>query len=183
MNQKQIAFSNVSDEFKDYWKASNRKIHGGVYSKGKRKTARPFSSKKPMHAVVKSSRARGNLSLWNHKRVVKDIVYKYAHLCKISIYKYSNNGNHLHILLRAKDKKLFKKFMRATMGLIARAILKAKKGEAKGRFWDSLAFTRIAEWGKSYTTVRNYVLQNILEAAGVVSFKPRNYTLNHINST
>jgi REP element-mobilizing transposase RayT len=114
---------------------------------------------------------------------VKGLVDKYAAVCGITIYKYSNNGNHLHLLLRARDQKLFKKFMRTTMGLIARKVLEAKKGQAKGKFWDALAFTRVAEWGRAYRTVQNYVLKNILEAAGVVSYRPRKKSRIMIHSS
>ncbi len=176
MKNKQRTFAHVSDEFKDYWKESNRKVHGGDHARGLRKTKRPFHSKKPMHLVLRSSRAVGHFSMGSigNKKWVKATIEKYAALCEVTIYKYSNNGNHLHLAIRAKDHELFKKFLRTITGLIARYVMKAKKGTpAKGKFWDGLAFTRIAEWGKAYKTLKGYVIQNLLEAAGVIPYQPR----------
>jgi hypothetical protein len=36
---KQFTFGSYVDEFKDYWKESNRRVHGGEHAIGKRKTA------------------------------------------------------------------------------------------------------------------------------------------------
>lgn len=180
MKARQTSFAAVSNEFKDYWKNSGRKVHGGVYAQGKRKTARPFSSKKPLHLVLRASRAKGNLSLWNHKAKVNHIINKFSRANRVKIYEFSNNGNHLHLVVKAKDRQGFQKFLRTTSGLIARAAMNAKKAQAKGKFWDSLAFTRLSEWGKAYKTVQSYVLQNILEAAGAVTYKPRR--LGHMPS-
>lgn len=171
----QTDFGRYSDEFKDYWKQSGRKIHGGTYAKGKRKTSRPFDSRKPMHVVMRSSKAIGTQSFRNFENqpLVDKIIRTYAMKFGVQIYKFSINGNHLHILIRAKRKEHFKSFLRTTAGLIARKITGAKKGVSKGKFWDTLTFTRIAEWGKAFENLRRYVVQNILEAAGVIPYQPR----------
>jgi REP element-mobilizing transposase RayT len=173
--KRQQTFASSSGEFKDYWLATGRKVHGGDYANGLRKTKRPFSSKKPMHLVLKSLKAKGSLSMWarSNSNYIYKLIYKHAEACEVKLYKYSNNGNHLHLAIRAKDHKLFKKFLRTIAGLIARHVLKAEKGRAKGKFWDALAFTRIAEWGKSFQTLKRYILQNVLEAAGVIPYQSR----------
>ncbi len=175
MKSKQQSFAIVSDEFKDYWKDTGRRVHGGEYAKKKRKTARPFDSTKPMHLILRSSIAEERLSMrWQTNRDrVESIVYKYAKKFHVRIYRFSNNGNHLHIALKAQDKTNFQKYLRTITGLIARFILKAEKGKEKGKFWDTLAFTRIADWGKSFTHLSNYIWQNLREAAGLVPYKPR----------
>ena len=174
---RQLSFARISNEFGDYWKESNRRVHGGVYSQNKRKTARPFSAKKPMHLVVRSSKAKGSLSMWRFKSSIRRIVVRYAEVCDIKIYKYSNNGNHLHLVIKADDRAGFQKFLRTTLGLIAREVTRARKADAKGRYWDALAFTRVADWGRAYDTLRKYVELNILEAAGVVPYQPKKYRL------
>lgn len=173
IQKNQLGFAAVSDDFRNYWKLSGRKVHGGSLASGKRKTARPFSNKKPLHLVLKSSRARGSLSMWKHKAEIEKIIRRFADEDGIKVYNFSNNGNHLHLLLRARDHARFKRFLRAVSGVIARLVLGAKKGAAKGRFWDALAFTRIADWGKAFSHLQKYVVQNILEAAGIISYKPR----------
>jgi REP element-mobilizing transposase RayT len=183
--QTQRHFGSISSEFHDYWKESGRKVHGGVYAQGKRKTQRPFDSRKPVHLVLRSSRAKGELSMLriNRQIKIKRLIEKYARRWNISLYKYSNNGNHLHILLRAKDRGGFQRFLRTVTGVVARLVLKAKRGARQGQFWDTLAFTRIADWGQSFKNAKAYVLQNILEAAGVVPYKNRKYKLVNLNST
>jgi REP element-mobilizing transposase RayT len=175
MTTRQQTFAGASDEFDNYWKETSRRVHGGEYAKGKRKTARPFDTKKPVHLVLRASSAKGTLSLLSPRNQipVKQIIHKFARRWGVTIYKYSNNGNHLHLALRAKNRWEFQKFLKTITGLIARYVLRAKKGKAKGKFWDNLAFTRVAEWGKAYKTLEDYVLQNILEAAGAIPYKPR----------
>ncbi|MDZ4678581.1 MAG: transposase [Oligoflexia bacterium] len=176
-------FGNVSDEFNNYWKESGRKVHGGAYAHGKRKTIRPFDSKKPLHLVLRSSRAKGETSMSKKQIKIKQIIDLYAKKWGITLYKYSNNGNHLHILLRAKHKSDFQVFLRTISGVIARLMLNAKKGQSQGSFWDTLAFTRIGDWGKAFKNLSGYVVQNILEAAGIIAYQSRKYKLVPINST
>lgn len=189
IKNRQQTFALASDEFKDYWKKTDRRVHGGENAKNLRKTERPFNSTKPIHLILKSTRAVGKLSMWNrsNKLPIMALVYRHAELCDVKIYKYSNNGNHLHLAIKARDKKLFQKFLRVITGLIARHVLKAERGaereveanadggQVRGerKFWDALAFTRIADWGKSFDKLSTYVWQNILEAAGVIRYQPR----------
>ncbi|MBX9767592.1 MAG: transposase [Bdellovibrionales bacterium] len=139
-----------------------------------------------MHLVLKSERATGALSMWNpkNKAAIQKIVCKHAEFCDVRIYRFSNNGNHIHLALRAKERRQFQKFLRSISGLVARHVLNAKKGrpalfeernnKSKARkFWTSLAFTRVTEWGQAFTNLSNYVIQNILESAGVIPHQPR----------
>lgn len=175
---KQLSFADYSSEFKEYWrdiKKTKRSVHGGAYAKGKRKTARPFSAKKPIHLVLRSSRAKGAYSMLNprNRGNINSTVYDHAVRCGVILYNYSNNGNHLHMLLRSKEHESLQKFLRSVAGIIARKVTGACKGNAQGKFWDSLAFSRVSEWGKAFDNLKNYVIQNILEAAGVVTYRER----------
>ena len=73
----QQSIAKVSGEFRYYWKTRGRKVNGGAYSAGLRKTRKPFSSKRPMHLVLWASRAIGPLSMWasKSKKYVKDLIY------------------------------------------------------------------------------------------------------------
>jgi REP element-mobilizing transposase RayT len=172
---KQFTFGSYVDEFKDYWKASNRRVHGGEHVKGKRKTARPFSSKKPIHVVMRATKAKGPMALWTLKnaKIVAAIVKKRAKASDIRIYQFSNNGNHLHILLRSKHKRDFQNFLKTVAGQIAQMMTKARRGAPKGKFWDALTFTRLGDWQRAYENLKDYVLQNLYEAAGVIPYTQR----------
>jgi len=42
----------------------------------------------------------------------------------------------------------------------------ARKGNPQGKFWDSLAFTRIVQWGRDFKRLTHYFLKNELESLG-----------------
>src|SRR5437773_904919 len=75
---RQTTFSNVSDEFKGYWKSTDRPFHGGAYAMGKRKTRRPYDSKRPIHLVLRSKRARGELSMlrFRNRNHIHNLVHR-----------------------------------------------------------------------------------------------------------
>jgi len=99
----------------------------------------------------------------------------------VRIYQYANSGNHLHLLLRAKTRRGFQRFLRTFSALVPRIVTGAKKGmpivardpKGHGKFWDALAYTRIASWGRHFFNGRYYVIRNELEAEGAVSYRPR----------
>ncbi len=151
-----------------------RKFHGGEISSGKRKEARPTVTRRPMHLVLRSSRANGALSLRRKEREIRELVTVFAKKFHVQIYSSSNNGNHLHLVIQAKDRVGFKKFLMSISGRIAQVITRARKGQKlDGKFWDYVPFTRIVEWGKDFQGVMKYVLQNILESTGVIPYQTR----------
>ena len=98
----------------------------------------------------------------------------------ISVYRYANVGNHLHLLIRAKSRADWQGFIREFSGGIAMIVTGARKSHALPRskakdvpesakrgFWDYLVFTRIVSFGKDFKNVANYVLTNLWEGAGV----------------
>ena len=57
---------------------------------------------------------------------------------------------------------------------VALKVTGAARGKALGfRFFDLLLWSRLVEWGREFTRVRGYVLQNAGEAAGAVPYRPR----------
>ena len=148
-------------------------VHGGEHSVGKRKTRRPISTKKPLHVVLRSGRAKGKLCLRGsgNNQLTEQMIKRYSKMFYIRIYKYSINSNHIHMALRTRSREALQNFLRALAGNLAVKILKAH-GES-GKFWDLLAFSRIAEWGNGFRTLIAYVIQNQLEAIGAVAYKVR----------
>jgi len=143
---------------------SYKLVHGGISKPGKRKIARPFIRKKWMHLVLKSSKAKGSLSLLakRNKAVVAKIVSEQARQCGAELKEQINMGNHIHIRIRFFERSQMRKYLRAVPGLIARHVLGAEKGAAKGKFWDGLAFTRVLD---SYNNFRlsGYFRANVFE--------------------
>lgn len=138
--------------------------------------ARPISVKRPMHLVMRSSRATGEKSFLRAKRArkIEALVHRLGKEKGVKVYRFANSGNHLHFIVLPKSRDAFKAYIKAISGIIARLTLGAERGSAQGvRFWDAKPYTKIIEWGSEYKTVCDYLLRNTLEALGFISYRPR----------
>ena len=151
--------------------------HGGELSIGKRKTARPLDPKRPLHIVMRSSRARGEWSLLRgrNRMHIQRIVDEAAAKHGVRIHRFVNVGNHLHLLVGARKRAAFQNFLREISGRIAALVTGSRKTHpigAKGeRFWDHLVYTRIVSWGRELKAVKTYFIKNIFEAEGLLTRK------------
>ncbi|MBI2605058.1 MAG: transposase [Deltaproteobacteria bacterium] len=106
--------------------------YGGGLERGRRKTYRPFDSKKPVHVVMRAGRARGEWSLLRpaNRKTVDHIVRTYAKRFRVRVMEFQNVGNHLHLLVQASRRRDFRSFMRTIPAQIATKVTGAKKGNA-----------------------------------------------------
>ena len=124
-----------------------------------------------------------------HCNHIRNLVDQLKKRWNISVYRYANVGNHLHLLIRAKTRTSWKGFIRELAGGIAILVTGARKGAALKRmcaqsllhkdhtvlvpessqrgFWDHLVYTRIVSFGRDYNNVARYVLTNLWEGFGV----------------
>jgi len=146
------------------------KHYGGDHLKGRRKTARPIDPKKPVHIVMRASVARGTWSMLapKNRKKVDATVRAIATKRGLKLYRYTNIGNHLHLLVKTPSRKAFQAFLRELAGAIPMLITGARKGIAQ-KFWDARAFTRIVEWGKDLRNVQTYFIKNLFEAEGALT--------------
>lgn len=152
------------------------KEFGGTALKGNPREARPISTRKPIHLVMRSSLARGERSFLKEKRArrIESLVRRLAKSKGVKVYRFANSGNHLHFLLLPSSRAAFNAYVRAVSGLIARIALGTERGSGQGlKFWDARPYTRVVEWGREFKAVCRYVLQNTLEALGFIPFQPR----------
>jgi REP element-mobilizing transposase RayT len=129
-----------------------------------------------MHVTMKSSQAVGRWSMLKpeHARLLRALVPLLATRFHVQLYEVANVGNHLHLVVRARTREGFKGFLMALSGRITQQITGAKKGNPlEKRFFDSIPFSRILEWGRDFKNAIRYVIQNTLEAAGEIPFQPR----------
>ncbi len=147
---------------------ATRLQHGGDIRKGRRKLARPVDTKRPMHLVLRSTRAKGRWSLLapGNGRMVRKLVFALAGPSEVRVYDFANSGNHIHLLVRARTRRGFQRYLRALTGLLARQITGARRGQRIGKFWDALAFSRVVSWGRDYSQAKKYLGLNRLEAMG-----------------
>jgi REP element-mobilizing transposase RayT len=168
----QLHFPGLAEKTKSY-------AHGGDENKGRRKVARPFDPKQALHVVLRSSKARGNLSMLHprHCNHIKALLERLQERRNVRVYRYSNVGNHLHLLIRARSRSDWQGFIREFAGGVAMIVTGARKGAALERlksagnsargFWDGLTYSRIVRWGRDFTHVSRYVCKNLWEAVGV----------------
>lgn len=158
---------------------------GSLLKKSHAKIARPLSSKQALHIVLKSETAKGERSFLKKERLLQNLILKQGRRHGVKVYKVSNGGTNLQLLVRFTKRRGLQNFLRSICGLIARKTLQSERGrnlsprkntssppsECLGKFWDQRPFTRIVNWGKDFASVRNYLNINLLEALGFVSRK------------
>lgn len=154
--------------------AEKKHFGGSLLRNSHAKEKRPVTVKSPMHLVLRSEIAKGPKSMLNIERRVQKIIYQQGRKFGVKIYRLSNVGNHLHILILPRSRRAFQGFIRAISGLVARAAMRAERGRSKGqRFWDQRPFSRVISWGRDYANACEYLLQNTLEALGFLPYRPR----------
>ncbi len=138
---------------------------GDLLKDKKNRTARPISSKKHMHLVLKSSHMCEERSLFRSEdaKLFRGILNKYAEKYFVVIVRFKLVGNHVHILFKVKPAKLYKDFIRSLTGQFAQKMIERFKLNIK-KFFDERPFTRVIEFGRDYIRVISYI-QNQLKSS------------------
>ena len=161
--------------FDDPLVKSELRFGGSLMKKAKFRRARPISSKDPMHLVLRSSKAKGSHS-FGHKNAgkVHKIITTHCKRYGVKLIEYSNNFNHLHLLVKFPSRALYLRFIRSLTGHLALAVSGASKLKSlkdifgKKGFWDFRPFTRVVRSWRGYRIARDYVLLNQLESQDVL---------------
>jgi REP element-mobilizing transposase RayT len=149
------------------FKFSSRLSFGGDLARGRRKSARVFDPKRPLHVVLRSSRATGAQSLKRFDRKISEILNRQCEIHGVRVYERANAGNHLHFVLRAPSRRALRAFLKAVCGLVARKVTGCERGApGVSRFWDARPFSRVVAWGRDFAGIKNYVHLNRVEALG-----------------
>lgn len=84
----------------------------------------------------------------------------------VRVYDFANVGSHIHLLVRARQRRDFQAFLRSFAGIVARSVTGARRGRPLrgGPFWSALAWSRVVAWGRDYAGVRHYIFRNRIEA-------------------
>lgn len=160
-------------------KLGKREFGGNLNpAKGNPRDQRPLSLKRPLHLVLRSTLATGEMSFLRpvRSRRIEKLVRELGKRLDVRVYRFANSGNHLHLVVLPRSRKAFRAYTRAVTGLIARITLGVERGKGrKIKFWDARPYTRIIEWGREFRVVSQYVVQNTLEALGFIPYQPRNH--------
>jgi hypothetical protein len=147
---------------------SNTASFGGDLQKGQRKTARPISTKSPMHIVIKARsaifvKALAKHTLAKHKAELHTRAKRHG----VKLYGYQFNGNHVHLVAKFLRRHLYVAFIRDLTGTFARTATLASETtgvrHAKGVFI-ARPFTRIVKWGRDFKNMTEYLFLNSIEA-------------------
>ncbi len=147
-------------------KRYGRTIHGGAKTSGHRKLERPLSTRKWLHLILKSDKARGELSFLQAKNqtYIQKLIQSKAKKFGIKVAQQANVGTHLHLKIKISSRENFQKFLKSLTTLIARFVTGAKKGKPFGKFWQGLAFTRVLCSAKENWILDGYIAANRMEA-------------------
>lgn len=115
-----------------------------VPQRGKRKTARPLSSRHAIHLILKSR----NQSLRKRERAIVRSWHRFARRFGVTNYGLVVNTDHIHAVIRIHSRRLYRKFITALTGYLAR-IFQIK--------WATLPATRIATWGRDFKRLICYL--------------------------
>lgn len=113
--------------------ATNRTEHGGGLGRGRRKVARPISTRDPMYVILRSTRAKGRLSLQKpaFAGLIREMVERQAAACRIQLLQFLNEGDSLHFLLKVPSRPGYLRFIRSVSGLTSRMVTGAERGPAQ----------------------------------------------------
>lgn len=118
-------FKQLTLNDKHFGKATD--CFGGSLLKGNPKNRRPLDSKLPIHLVL---RARsGHMRIPRLFRPVNQLVEDCSRKHGVTIYRYANVGNHLHLLLKISRRHRWPPFIRELTGRIAYLV---QFGDSKG---------------------------------------------------
>lgn len=159
------------------WWIVKQSTYGG--SLNYRKVARPFDSKKLVHAVLKSQLGR---AFWfsRYPQKHRELIVRAARRYHVTLTDLAINHDHIHLLYSAKSKDLNASFLRFLSAEFGRRYSRLRRSVGlTGRpLWTQRPFTRLVSWSrKSVTAARNYIKRNRHEALGFIPYQPRAHRL------
>lgn len=140
-----------------FFKKQNLEFGGSQNKTGRRKVARVLDSRRPMHLVLKSKQS---ISLFRNQLKLRAVLKKQAKTFGIKIYSHSIQKDHWHLVVKITNRYLYRGFIRALTGILARQF-------GKG-LWRLSPYSRIVSWGKDFLIVLDYLLLNECEISEIV---------------
>ncbi len=148
-------------------------VYGGILlNKRKNRTyARPISTSKSMHLVLRSSKSVDEKSFKTPKnrKLIGEILAKFSIKYGVHIISLANVGTHLHLHIKIAKRTGYLRFIRAVTSAIAmgvsgrnrRTMRSVQDGiRIKEKFWDYRPFSRIIEGFRALLHMRDYIQIN-----------------------
>ena len=147
-----------------------RSEHGG--ERQRRHSARPIHTRRNMHLILKSSRARGDWSFSSpqNRQKTNEILEKFSRKHGVRVLDRADAGNHIHLTIQIKNRFLYRPFIQALTSALMMAITgtsRWSKPLGAKKFWDHRPYSRIVAAGKkAFETLRDYLEINRLQGRG-----------------
>jgi REP element-mobilizing transposase RayT len=140
---------------------------GTLLGKSHPKVARKIPVKCPIHLVLRRRDAIKANFLHEHVRV-QNLILKQAGCTHVEVQEMAIHSNHIHLLLKFYDSKLYAQFIRGLTGRLARIFLKSEKGRPSrlGGFWMGRPYTKIVQNFHQWRITAQYLMQNRIESLG-----------------
>jgi REP element-mobilizing transposase RayT len=152
--------------------------HGGSL-KNPQKRRRPLAIRSTMHLVLRSSKARKQMSFRRHQGAIAKILKNFAKKYHVELLSTANVGNHLHLHMRPTSRKSYQAFIRAITAVIMMRVTGFSRWNPKPedfQFWDQRPYSRIISTWREFLSLKNYVTINAWEGFGVSRAVARNFT-------
>ena len=126
---------------------------------GRRKSARPLSSRQPIHLILKAGH-----TIRQHESKLVSLWHKLGAKMGLKTYGLVVAHDHVHGVIKIHNRKAYHRFIRALTGLLS-LIFKIQ--------WRHRPVTRLATWGQDFKRLRVYLKLNKLEASGGIPYQPK----------
>ena len=141
---------------------------GSLTDKSNPKTKRPLDSKMPIHLVLKANKSV--LRLPKTFKQVTTTLEKKSKKYGVKIYRQANVGNHIHLVVRLTNRKLWNGFIRDFTSTLSHELRTLGVLAKEQKLWKYRPFTRIVSgWKKAFKSLLNYIFLNQLEAEGAIN--------------
>lgn len=148
------------------------KSFGGDLNSGQRKVARPISIKRPMHLVLKSSRARGRFCFLNHRGDLDQSLKRVSQKWGVRVMDRVWVRNHIHMVVQVSSRTQYRSWIRELTGALVK-VLSARTREVLRSFFDLRPWTRILDWGRDLRNAFDYLKLNRMEVVGLRPYESR----------
>jgi len=125
---------------------------GGTLNKGRRKTARPLDTRRPLHLVLKSTSPF--LLLRRCEEIEKEI-RRMSHRFGVKIYRIAIHADHIHLCAQIPSRILYCRWIRGLTSNLARRVAGLK--------FALRPYSRIVTWGREFQIICSYIFANFRE--------------------
>jgi len=125
---------------------------GGTLNKGRRKSARPLDTKRPLHLVLKST---SPFLLLRRRGEIEKEIHRMSQRFGLKVYRIAVQADHVHLSIRIPSRILYCRWIRGLTSSLVR--------RTPGLKFALRPYSRIVSWGREFHTLCSYIFANFQE--------------------